>query len=198
MARRLIGSATTNSNGVATITYNSASAGKLKVIAVATIDDIAVSSEELVLWDCYLKDDGTQNETNLFSNTSGIIRGTNSVQFYYDNTNGATAYQSGFSTHAPINDGVAYDMEVFDVTYFQVQIGRYEEGLSANYVRTDVESDGLLHIEVLPTGTYFYMDDVLVYSNTTYLNNTDATLFIRGATGKVLDFKYKNLKVYPI
>ena len=64
MARILLGSATTNNLGVATLNYTGVGIGKLDVIAVTTIDGETVSSEKIDFCDCLFYDGAVNGNKN--------------------------------------------------------------------------------------------------------------------------------------
>ena len=71
MAKRLIGTATTNANGVASVTYTGAGRGLLNVFA----ESGSLQSQTYGVFDCIVYDDGTSDpkKTNFLKNGNGTV-----------------------------------------------------------------------------------------------------------------------------
>ena len=193
--RILLGTGTTDANGNVTVTYTGVGAGKVQLMAECG----TIQSETYVLYDCLIKDTGiTGTSTDLFGNMSVFTRGETGTQMYYENT-GSTTFSTSFSNRVAMNGGeLALDFELISNTYCNVQTARYESGKTTQYEQFWINGTGDVHMEFKEEGTFIYLNDNLIRSDTSETNNEEITLFFRALSGDTADFTYKNLKVYPI
>ena len=197
MAKRLIGTATTNSQGIATITYTGTGAGKLQFVA----ESGSLQSEIYELYDCLKVDDGSSTYANTFGNETGnFTRSSTGATVYYDNSEGENAVQFSFASVLSTGSEVAVDMDIISCSYVQIQTGRYKTGESTQYESVLLQNQtGKLHIEVLEDRTVFYLNNQKLKEQTEGETNLESlTLFFRVISGNILNFKYRNLIVYPI
>lgn len=201
MARRLLGSATTNNLGVATLNYTGLGVGKLDVIAVTTIDGETTISEKKEIIDCLKFDDGSSTYANTFSNETNILTRSNTgATVYYDNTSGTSTFQLPFASVLETGTEVAIDMDILECSYVGLQTGRYETGASTQYESLTLENQtGKLHIEILEDRTVFYLDNTLLKEQTANETNLEkVNFFFRCSAGRIMSLKYTDLMVYPI
>ena len=197
MAKRLIGTATTNSQGIATITYTGTGAGKLQFVA----ESGGLQSEIYELYDCLKVDDGSSTYANTFGNETGnFTRSSTGATVYYDNSEGENAVQFSFASAVSTGSEVAVDMDLVSCNYAQIQTARYLTGSSGQYESVGIQNQtGKFHIEILEDRTVFYLNNQKLRETTEGETNLESlNIFFRVPAGSTLNFKYKNLIVYPI
>lgn len=97
----------------------------------------------------------------------------------------------------PLNSGIIFEMEVFDINGGWFQFARYETGKTNEYIGFGV-NEGLLRIEFMENTTKIYLDGVQQGNTYTNQPNMEFNFFIRIGANSTLDMKYKNLKIYSI
>lgn len=208
---KYLGYGVTNSKGIAkldhdkngdpiTHSYTGTGAGELDIIASldnpSTISDSSIQSEIYSLYDCIILDTGiTGTATDLFTNMTDVYdRTSNGTTVTYTNT-GATAYQSKTS-NVPIEGKLNIDFELIECTNCQIQTGRYETGKSTEYQQATITGTGKVHIEILPNGTYIYLNGNLISQDIAETNMGECAFFFRCIVGKSISFKYRNFMIY--
>ena len=126
-------------------------------------------------------------------------RSNDGTTVYYENTNAST-YSTNFTSPLSITGDTAIEFELVECNYCNIQTGRYASGVAgAEYEQCVITNQtGLVRIDILSTGTYFYLNGTLLKSDINETRQDSIQLFFRALTGTAMDFKYKNLKVYPI
>ena len=200
MARILVGSATTNSNGVATLNYTGDGVGKMDIIAVATISGTSYSSEKCEFIDCIALDrakSGTSevDYANLFTNMNGITRNISDSTVYIDRSEVSSASNKSTNSYS-IDDGLCVQIELTEITSMNVIRVSLTGGTSQTR-QIAPTSPSVIRFECRPNSTKIYSDDTLV-SEYTEDNITSLIFQIRTAGNSIDDFKYRNLAIYPI
>ena len=156
-------------------------------------------SEIYSIIDCLVKDTGILGtSTDLFSNMNVFTRGETGTQMYYENT-GSTTFQTYFTNPVAMNGGeIALDFELLQNNYCAIQTARYQTGETTQYEQAVINGTGNVHIEIKANGTYIYLNDTLIRSDTAETNNEGFSFFFRVLPNTTADFTYKNLIVYPI
>lgn len=175
-----------------------------------TVYDLTVSSNTLftatygsvfdsvTVYPCLLVDYGTTNKhTDIWNNMDTFTRATDGTTAYYQNT-GSSTFQRKLSSNLSINnEDVAIEFELLNSTYCLLQVERRATGQSAQYNNYNYTNhNGKVHIEIKSTGTYYYLDNTLVSSNTAQLNQEAINFYVLTQSNKTTNFKYKDLRVY--
>ena len=180
----------TNSNGTYTKTGVSVTGN-----ATFTAAYNGATSSCDVYYPCLLVDYATTNKhTDVWNNMSWFTRADDGTSVYYQNT-GSSNQQRNTDYLSFDGKDVAIDFQLINSTYCRVQVQRRDSGsqwIQCNYHN----ASGKVHIEIKTTGTYFYLDDTLFYSNTAQLNQSDFRLFFLTEVNKTTNFKYKDLRIY--
>ena len=211
MARRLIGTATTNSQGIATIEYTGTGAGKLQIIA--TSGDL--TSETYQLTDALFLDNGTSETTitgtvnEHWYTRSGVASGTvtaGTTGTLIDGTNGQHAIYSYPSDETVTSLATArvytapYKGE-FDLVNVTGTCYVAQNGTNGDQNRTIIDQIGAEdgdHISFWNDGTklYYQVNDETPTTYTPSSTNTTCAVGLRVASGGKLTFK--NFMIYPI
>lgn len=124
----VLGTATTNSSGVASLTYNSAGAGVLSV--TATAEDVTSSS--VTLEDCYRYDDCTSDKSSTYSpiqlDTRDVVPSFSFSTDHYTLSSSKDCF-SGFKP-VDVNDNVEFSAEVKvsgTTVYLQSLLGYFND-----------------------------------------------------------------------
>lgn len=187
MARRLIGTAVTDSNGEATITYTGTGAGKLNVVAES---GTFVSQPSTVI-DATVLDRATSSDKNNNMWASGI------TGFTRDATDTLVQIsEQRYTAQYDVGDGVKFEFECTEYSNGVMQIARYETGKTTTYHNVPFDV-GICSIECLPNVSYFKVngETVLTVNNSP---NGSARFFFNLVGGATTNFRYKNLRIYPI
>lgn len=199
MARRLIGTATTNSQGIATIEYTGTGAGKLQLVA----ESGSLQSGVYDLLDCTVLDRGKSGTSgtdyvNLFTSMDGITRGTEDTHVYIDRSSLSSAANRSTAQYS-INTGVCIEITLTEITTINQLCVTPYAGSTAGSRRAvnPTTTTSKVKFEITPTSIKTYLDDVL--SETFVESGLTSFVFqIRTAGNTIDDFKYKNLAIYPI
>ena len=191
MARRLIGTGTTDSNGKVSVTYTGAGAGKIQIVA----ESGSLLSETYELIDGTVMDRGTSTDHNdsLWNNTDWFTRGDDSTSVNYTNTGSAVSRL--LASRISYTSEFAIEFDLSECTFCRIRVPRY--GSSNAYTGTPFSSNGHVQIKVLNSKTEIYLDGTKVTEeNTNAL--TEFTFEFRAAANETLNFKFKNFVIYPI
>lgn len=200
MTRRLIGTGTTDAQGRCVIEYTGTGAGLVNLQAEYSNEKDTIMSEICNIYDCLIADTGISGtSTDLFNHMELFERSGDGTRVYYENT-GSSTYQINLTSLLSISGDTVIEFELLECSYCNIQTGRYADGVtSAEYEQCLITNHtGLVRIEILTTGTYFYLDGTLIRSDVNETRQDKVQLFFRALSGTTLDFKYKNLKIYPI
>ena len=160
-----------------------------------------LQSEIYELYDCLKVDDGSSTYANTFGNETGnFTRSSTGATVYYDNSEGENLVQFSFASAVSAGSEVAIDMDIVTCNSDIIQTARYLTGSSTQYENVTIQNQtGKLHIEILEDRTVFYLDNTKLKEQTTGETNLESiSLFFIATAGATLNFKYKNLIVYPI
>ena len=215
MTYRYLGYGVTNSDEIAKLEYDSngdpiehsytgVGAGKINIVSSldSTITESSIISPACIISDCLEYDKGTLNEHNdLFNAMRVFTRNTDDTTVYYDNTSGASAFQTYIPSISFNGDDYTIELEVTRSNRLGVQVALYETGEDNyydNYSGESLQGTGTFKWVFQADGkVYWYKNDQLFRtSNST--NTERFSLFFRAGAGTILDFNYKNLKIYPI
>ena len=185
MARTLIGTGTTDSNGRVSVTYTGTGAGKLQIVA----ESGTVTSDTYDLWDALFYDSGlSDHRTDWTANTiseSYLDDGTVITESNGSNTN----YAANFTA---IVD-VVIEVDITGITIPSNSVRFYYKGADttiSSYL-TDLQPH---HFKfVCQNGTVVtYVDDVQKNSKST-TTNTTCRFIMNGSS-----FKFSDFKIYAI
>ena len=213
MARRLIGTATTNSSGIATVSYTGEGAGKLQLVA----ESGNLSSETYELYDCGFYDpaiNGDGNHKTVATSTSGTGG--------WLNTNGANltvTYSSNGTTLTNV-DGTTRHFYYHDTSITSTKLGNYNTILNNMAIEFEVTAissqievyltDGTNNksVPITETGNYkIVFDGSIVHlfkdnveqtlTGTNTMNGTNIRVsFLTNATNESVTFR--KFMAYPI
>ena len=200
MARRLIGTDTTGTDGSVTIPYTGTGAGLVQMDVETEIDGSIVSEPSSVL-DCTFADmiDGVSN-TKFWNNSNNIQITTNNGVKELTTTASANQYrpateQTSDSTKViSFNSPFVWEFEVTEITgNWVVQV--YDGSVNSNPY---ISSTGKYKVVYDGATVKCYKDDSTnPFSNKTGYTNLSVMLgFQCWSSGQTL--KYKNFKIYPI
>ena len=144
-----------------------------------------------------LRDGATTNDHNdIWSNMTPFTRTSDGTTVYYQNT-GSSAFQDWLSSRVNINNKeVAIELELTSCTFIRFQLGRYLTGQSTTYEGREFTTTGIVRWEIRENGTFIYLNNTLVQSDTTETNLEQISLGLYCATNKTLNAKYKDLRIY--
>ena len=195
MARRLIGTGTTDSNGRITVSYTGTGAGKLQLVAV----NGNLLSETYVLTDCLFYQAGTSEPP---TNTWVLGGFTPS----YD-ANGTTLTSTTFATcfaNKPGTGANAYDwtgpfaveFDITNVSSSDADIQLYDETYNATRSFNVLGITGACHVKIENTGTSinYYINDVEKTAQQYNYSMGTCRVGLRG-TGTIT---FKNFMIYQI
>ena len=188
-------SLTTNSNGVATLSYTGDGVGKMDIIAVSTISGTSYSSEKCEFIDCIALDRATQSDYDDLISTSNITRNASDSTVYIDRSAVSSASNVSTSSYT-IDDGLCVQIELTEIT--SLDLIRVSLTGGTNQTRgVSPTSPCVVRFECRPNSTKIYVDDELSV-NQTEDNITSLIFQIRTYANSINNFNYKNLAIYPI
>ena len=203
MARRLIGTGTTNSNGIATCntTYTGVGAGKLQIIAVS--GDLESETYELI--DAILRDGGItgdKNDNAFGYNTTYITLTTNTTGTTVENIDTAAEGFRAFTSKNPTDNTYAWDGALCiecDIisTGNNNRIQLYVDNnnlITRTTEELELTQGGHLKLEYDGNTAVYYVDGVEKFRRTFELSNYNIRFFLPSQS----TFAYKNFIVYPI
>ena len=206
MAYRLLGSATTDSNGRATHTYTGVGAGEIDVVASLDnpISSGSLQSGTFPVLDCLFRDGGVTGDSNYtaFKNYSSfnpqvfddgtVITNSSSSNVYYLANTGDSSDEYDFIP--------SYVME-FDIVSATGTLGNQYitlleyQGSPKNKSLSSLSISDNCHLKVTVTGTQviYQKDDNTPITETYSTSKTRIGLILNNTT-----LKYKNFVIYPI
>ena len=200
MARRLIGTGTTNAQGIATCntTYTGVGAGKLQIIAVSG----DLQSETYEVYDCIFRDGGITGDSNYtaFYNYAAFNPQVSSTGTLLTNSTTSTAnYFANIDSTSDLYDFTApfcveFDIVSFEATYTGIQITETgETGVIKNFSQLGIT--GACHLKVVVNGTQilYYVDDEAPVTQDYTVTKARVSLTLNNGT-----LTYKNFMIYPI
>ena len=206
MALRLIGTATTDNNGVAVLSngYTGTGAGEIDVVAKTEIDDRIFQSEPYTVWDTIAYDDGTN--TN-WSGGANLTKTSDNGVVTLKTSNANSSTGKIYLTNDLTGDFEALIEAKLNQAYtnsYAVTIG-YMNGTSLSNMlltTTDWTYFKLKRVNGVYTG--YYSTDNTNWTELTFTSDNAGTgtvkffIMIYNATGTEYGMNYKNLKIYSI
>ena len=188
-----MGSATTNSSGVGTLTYTGTGKGKLRIVAVSD----GVESAEYDLYDCKFYDRGTSNSST-WTSTSNITYTGGSDYATLQATNSANTglmYQTITSSYSVFE--FDYNANV-NVVFCSLRDGATSiTSISSEYLGSPtVDTWHHLRIEVNGTGYRAIIDGVAKDWKTMTGSQTFNRFYFGFTGGNGLILKYKNFMAW--
>ena len=201
MAKRLIGTATTNANGVASVTYTGAGRGLLNVFAESgSLQSETYSIEDLLAYDTGI--DGTA--TNLYSVSGGITKTVGSDGTLFSVSNGTSPIinfldKSGTQYYLPTT---SFEVD-FDVVSQDVVLLVYYTDQDSHYGSIGLNNQfSVGHtVKLKYNGSkiqLFYDDTASTSANVTFTSNARIYIIKGWGSGQSFNLKIKNFKAYPI
>lgn len=203
MAKRLIGTATTDAQGVATVSYVGEGAGVLNI--QAETDDGSLQSETYEVIDAVLRDGGVTGDrnTNAFAyNTTYITVATDSTGTTVENTESTAGGFRAFTSRNPTDNSYLWNGDYcieLDIisSSSSSRIQLYVD--NSNVISRTVEELGIsdgghLKIEYKDGTAIYYVNGVEAYNRTLSLSNYNIRFFLPSTS----TCTYKNFIVYPI
>ena len=207
MAKRLIGTATTDNNGVATLTYTGTGAGEVDLTACYEDEDTGsrIQSEIYEVLDCKWYDFGTDSTNNIWLNSSTMtVNYGDDCATLTETTSGTTGVLVTDTNHyIQPNDVFEFDFMQVDGSrvYAPIYIRNKTNGVSLSnfhlsHINQQINTWIHLKCQIIDTILYIYVDDNPTpverpMSNT----DTDYRLYLNTPTD-ITTLKYKNFKVY--
>ena len=196
MVKRLLGTGTTDSNGVATITYVGKSRGLLQVQA----ESGSLVSETFALYDCLKYDDGTN--TNIWNTNNATL--TRSAEG--NNLSESTAGTDGnCSTKIDHSVAVEFDVQLVSTNYSKIfaQLGQSANAMTRCHITLpSTYQNGNWHSVKITfeNGTgKLYVDNGSATNLTVTNYDSSGELYFRLVTGnEITEINFKNWKCYPI
>ena len=191
MARRLIGTAVTDANGEATITYTGTGAGQLNVVA----ESGTFVSETFSVLDALMYDEGTSDKSSDWS-LSSVTYTVASDGILLDNQSGANRWsipKVNGSASGYITSGEDYCMEVDIKNNNATQISLIIGGASTD-VKNNVSTSDWTHIKFYTDGNTLYVqinDGTPTSKSISYSNS-----YVQFRVGNGESYYFKNLKLY--
>jgi hypothetical protein len=202
MARRLIGSGTTDSNGRISVPYTGTGAGKIQLVAV----NGTLQSETYEVYDCKWYDFGTDSTNNIWLNSSTMtVNYGDDCATLTETTSGTTGILVTDTNHyIQPNDVFEFDFMQVDGSrnYAPIYIRNKTNGASLTsfhltHINQQINTWIHLKCQIIDTTLYIYVNDNPTpverpMSNT----DTDYRIYLNTPTDTTT-LKYKNFKVYP-
>ena len=193
MARRLIGTGTTDANGKVSVSYTGTGAGKLQIVAVSG----SLTSETYNLIDSIFYDDGvTDPKTATWNNPSNYV----SVSIDGDgttlsNTSGTRHYWA--KNYSQFEEDFAVELDILsydDNTNGGIRI----TGTSSNFIFKTYNVPQSCHLKLIFQGgnIKYQIDDGTLTTYATGVTDTSAYVGFRFVGS--WSVKYKDFVVYPI
>ena len=199
MAKRLIGTGTTDNNGTATIQYTGTGAGKIDIVAEYTDGESIIQSETYSIMDSKWYDFGTDSTNNIWLNSSTMtVTYGDDCATLTETTSGTTGVLVTDSNH------VIQPNDVFEFDFMQVD---GSTAYSPIYIRNRTNGASLSNFSLYNIGrqvlnTWIHLKCQIIDDNPTPverpMSNTDTgyRLYLNTPTD-ITTLKYKNFKVYP-
>lgn len=197
MARRLIGTAVTDSNGEATITYTGTGAGKLNVVA----ESGTFLSETYSIMDCEWYDTGVTGTTSLyFLQNSDVTRSIGDDGTTISNSNTTSSRYacavitsvSSLTNTKQFSGDCMIEVDILSYTGGSLQVNG-DSSASITFA-TYGTAPFTMQIKVVDGVAYYYTGSEW----TTLATVGDNAYAIRFAIPAGTTIKYKNWKIYPI
>ena len=103
-----------------------------------------------------------------------------------------------FTAQHNIGDGIKFEFECIEYSNGIMQIARYETGKNTTYHNVQF-GVGVCSIECLPDVSYFKVNGETVLTVNNSPNGSARFFFNRNSSSTTpSDFRYKNLRIYPI
>lgn len=207
MARILLGTATTDSNGVAVLSdgYTGTGAGKVDIIAETTVDGSTVQSEPYTLWDTYQYDNGNDSTHSIWDTP---YQCTLTYGSEYAEISESTEY--GFirsATAFPKNCIIEFDyynldgVDASNIFQIQTSANGYVTVISMQYL--GLSSGNWYHLKItIEDGVLKVYKDNATTPVYTYPSSgsmtiaTDTIKFLMMTTGATTKVRFKNFKIY--
>lgn len=199
MARILLGTATTDSNGVAVLSdgYTGTGAGKVDIIAETTVDGSTVQSEPYELWDTLVYDSGvTGRDTTKWSSSGSPSINTNDT----GTTLSATS-SSIYTSNTTLTGDFEATIYVSDIVR-GVRVGL---NTSNGSTRSTIYNTGYVKIQrISNVPKIYFSSNSTDWTETTYDLNTLTSadcnffFFLYTSSGNEVAIKFKDLKIYSI
>ena len=202
MARRLIGSGTTDSNGRISVSYTGKGAGKIQLVAV----NGTLQSETYEVYDCKWYDFGTDSTNNIWVNSSTmtVTYGTDCATLTETTSDTTGILVTDTNHYIQPNDVFEFDFMQVDGSrnYAPIYIRNKTNGVSLTsfhltHINQQINTWIHLKCQIIDTTLYIYVNDNPTpverpMSNT----DTDYRIYLNTPTDTTT-LKYKNFKVYP-
>ena len=201
MGKTLIGTATTDSNGVASVSYVGEGAGILNIQAETS--DGTLCSLPLEIYDCYFYDGGVTGNSNLskWINTSSITTevGSNGTTITNSSSSNKYFYADYLDNSSQYDFTPSFVIE-FDIVSFtgtsSNQLLRLYNGTNANKSLSalGITGDNHIRVEVTANTVQYYVDGVSVGSAISH----SGAAFDCGFIVNNGSITFRNFKIYAI
>ena len=203
MVKRLLGTATTDSSGVATLNYTGTGKGKIQLIAETNDGSLSSTAYEII--DSYFYDDGgTGSTANWYNSSPDVLTVTKESDGTLLSSTGACNYFSNSTNTTNRYLENAWCVEFDVVTYTGTPYIRLY-GSSSQWSNLSFENRGITngsHIKFtyndLTNSVLWEVDDLTPFY---YIIQTDLSSLQLGLSfrfGDVGTLKFKNYKVYSV
>lgn len=195
MAKRLIGTATTDAQGVATVSYVGEGAGVLNI--QAELDDGSLQSEIYEIIDAMFSDLGTSDKSSSYT-LSNVVYAQTDNYISLTNATGGTRWVrvnvGGSSSYLDNQTDYCIEIDVKNINSTQLAI--VFDGTSVN-VKDYVSTSDFTHIKIYSSRSenkvYYVIDDV-----TRNVNASNVTGNVQLRVGNNEGYSFKNFMIYPI
>lgn len=200
MARRLIGTAVTDSNGEATITYTGTGAGKLNVVA----ESGTFQSEIYELIDATILDNATSSSYNdVWYNQQNAVN-TRGDTYSEITENGGTAILRLKSANSIDKTNICVEFDVWQDGATSNNFMSFVNTTTSTYTGTynlgnlNLQTETWNHIKLVIDSNGVVTPNGMTAQQKTLSVNTDKMLFCFLTNGDITIIRFRNFKVYPI
>ena len=193
MAERLIGTGTTNANGVASVTYTGNGRGKIDIVAKSG----RIQSEIYETIDGMFSDLGTSDKSSSYT-LSNVVYAQTDDYIILNNSTGGTRWVrvnvGGSSSYLDNQTDYCIEIDVKNINSTQLAI--VFDGTSVN-VKDYVSTSDFTHIKIYSSRSenkvYYVIDDV-----TRNVNASNVTGNVQLRVGNNEGYSFRNFVIYPI
>ncbi|MBQ2653101.1 MAG: hypothetical protein IJF83_06055 [Methanobrevibacter sp.] len=115
---------------------------------------------------------------------------------YYKNVQ-TNQFQTWLREPIPYDEEVIIELNIFENNYCKIQTALYETGKTNEYFTIELQGTGLFQAKILNSKIEYYLNGTLIQYLFTQ-NHGQLSFFIKCPEDTILDFKYNQLKIYPI
>lgn len=193
MARRLIGTSTTNSQGVATCDYTGVGAGEIDIVATSG----SLVSEIFSIIDALYFEDGTSDKSANWT-LNNVTYSSNGESVTLNNTSGGSRWSilkiDNSTSYLDSSLDYCIEVDIKNVNATNITLILDNSGVNVyNYVNTSDFTSIKIYTSRNENKVYYVIDEVVRSVN---MATSNGNIQFRLSNNE--SYSFKNLKVYPI